>query len=219
MNLKSIFAKSEKRLLMEDSATVEESFLRFSAYAENQSSIYPYWRTFSEEEKFRFVEACFRDISKGKIRNYVIKNKEAFWLYLLDITEFSCIGHKWGRNIYYISSLTAYSFALLSSLDLYYAKGYLWYEQFVLIISSCESAKKYFIYFAEEFERIFPKWSVAHFNFIDERFNTKDLQVIKQSILQGIDMLIQRDIDDPKFYRDFSRTVRMLFTRLYAVCI
>ncbi len=190
INFKSIFSMCEKRAHLNRPVTFSESFLRFASYAENNDSIFPYWKKFSERDKFTFIDDCLMNAGKVKERNYIIDHKKEFWSYLIDNTEFSRKDYLDRDENYYIPGFSACCFGVLVKLKLMNDKFPWGYEKFVFDVSSCETVKDYFTIFCDKLDSLFPKWEGIFVKYIDKEITKTNLPIIKKSIFKAVDKLI-----------------------------
>ena len=201
MNLKLLFSKAQSRYVLKNQVAFAESFLRFASYAEKDELIYPYWRVFDEAGKFLFIEECFLRKDKAGLIKYVIENKESFWSYMLESSEFSKVEKGWGyyryycccfddRKLYYIPHFTVYLITLLSG-----SKGILGTfvpnsENLAINISMCKEAKTYFEFVFGKLENQFKEAEYFGFTAVPGRKKTKNLPSLRKSIMKGLDKLI-----------------------------
>ena len=205
MNLKLLFSKAQSRYVLKNQVAFAESFLRFASYAEKDELIYPYWRVFDEAGKFFFIEECFLRKDKAGLIKYVIDNKESFWSYMLESSEFSKVEKGWGydryycfddRKLYYIPHFTVYLITLLSG-----SKGILGTfvpnsEKLAINISMCKEAKTYFEFVFSRLENQFKEAEYFGFTAIPGRRKTKNLSSMKKSIMMRMDKLIAKDFSN-----------------------
>ena len=212
MDLQSFFSKTASSK-GGSSINFSDSFLRFASFAENDDSIYPYWRVFREEYKFMFVDkilintenlnSSYRVSEFGEslwrdMIDYVIDRRRFFWMYMLENSELSEAAGTSGDDFYwilkdykdhYMPNFTIRSIALFAELQLSYEPYCRDSDGFILNVSRCKHAKNYF-------EFIFNKLKFQTCNSYSLSvdgilgiINPHRLDYIKQSILNKIDEL------------------------------
>lgn len=197
INFKSLFSKCEKRAVSHRPVNFSESLLRFAAYAEGNNLLFPYWKNFNEIKKFDFIEDCFMNASKVNERNYIIERRIKLWSYLIDNTNFSCISYDREVLQFYVPVFVVYLIGMLGGVKLRRPNIPWGYEEFLLEISKCESAKEYFSLLCQKLERLCCICDEIFLRELDVGINKQNLPIIEKSILQRIDSLIRESSVKP----------------------
>ena len=196
MNLELILSQPNKEHGLSEQVTFWESFLRFASYAEEDNSLYPYWRIFSEKDKFKFIDDSLVYLGDTNVIDYVLHNKKSFWLYMIDNSEFNAMERDWGIDLYYslgdyktyyIPCFTVNSIAFLGGLNTTDCPHR---EKIIFGSSGCKEAKAYFELLFKKFQEQFDESESVSFTAMTSHFKASCFPSIQASIMRKIDELI-----------------------------
>ena len=198
MDLESIFGYAKAVHQLGSPVTFSESFLSFASYAEQDDSLYPYWRMFNEEDKFTFIDFCFTKGNDYVFCDYIARHKECFWAYMSENSEISLPGRKGWFNTYYtlenfrsyyIPKFTVCSIAFLGGLKLRFSDDEGDKESFIRSIVRCDNSKNYFNLVFDHFEGHLNKSSAICFEMSVGEINIDILSCLRKTIMQKISEL------------------------------
>ena len=191
-----------------------DSFLRFASFAEDNDSIYPYWRIFGEEDKLMFIDKILiniDDISSAYYVNdygeqflsdmidYVIDKKSFLGSYMIENSELSEVNVAVGNDFYwslrdgkahYIPNFTVRSIALFADLKLVYETECRARDRFIMNISQCQESKNYFEFVFDTLKSRLRDADGFRVAGIMDIIKTDSMEYIKRSIIKKIDELI-----------------------------
>lgn len=198
MNFQKMLESAKTRHVLGKPITFTESFLRFVSYVEKDDSLYPYWKVFKEEDKFKFIDFCFEDEDKYVLIDYIDQHREGLWSYMAENSEFSFLDKDRmhysyyslsGVECYYIPKFTVCSIYLLGRLENRYAKELFVNERFIMNVTRCEGAMNYFNTVFDKLDSHRGRYKGIYFSPFFDILEINSLPIIRQSIMQKISEL------------------------------